>query len=280
MQSSLQNDTEPYIGKNLPQIEFMVTQEILNDYNEGLNLQYQKTLPLPSMIAGAADNFHKWSAFEQDRGHLWMRQEWQLFKPLNLNEAYIANGKIIDIYKKRDRTVVNTEMALKNLEGTVVIKSNHHQSFLLDEPIEKVEFRDPAKKEGMRKFLIPDGTAIPSLESNITLEMCGEFFHGNKSYHTDLKSSQKLGFNNVVVGGRMTMSYVGHLVEQHLGEDWWNSGELDIKFTNPVWPNDKLFIKGIDIGILKDNNKRRGIFTWIEKDDGTIVLIGNASIAN
>ena len=110
--------------------------------------------------------------------------------------------------------------------------------------------------------------------------MCGEFFHGNKSYHTDLKSSQKLGFNNVVVGGRMTMSYVGHLVEQHLGEDWWNSGELDIKFTNPVWPNDKLFIKGIDIGILKDNNKRRGIFTWIEKDDGTIVLIGNASIAN
>ena len=209
-----------------------------------------------------------------------MRQEWQLFKPLNLNEAYIANGKIIDIYKKRDRTVVNTEMALKNLEGTVVIKSNHHQSFLLDEPIEKVEFRDPAKKEGMRKFLIPDGIAIPSLESNITLEMCGEFFHGNKSYHTDLKSSQKLGFNNVVVGGRMTMSYVGHLVEQHLGEDWWNSGELDIKFTNPVWPNDKLFIKGIDIGILKDNNKRRGIFTWIEKDDGTIVLIGNASIAN
>ena len=171
-------------------------------------------------------------------------------------------------------------MALKNLEGTVVIKSNHHQSFLLDEPIEKVEFRDPAKKEGMRKFLIPDGIAIPSLESNITLEMCGEFFHGNKSYHTDLKSSQKLGFNNVVVGGRMTMSYVGHLVEQHLGEDWWNSGELDIKFTNPVWPNDKLFIKGIDIGILKDNNKRRGIFTWIEKDDGTIVLIGNASIAN
>ena len=280
MQSSLQNDTEPYIGKNLPQIEFMVTQEILNDYNEGLNLQYQKTLPLPSMIAGAADNFHKWSAFEQDKGHLRMRQEWQLFKPLNLNEAYIANGKIIDIYKKRDRTVVNTEMALKNLEGTVVIKSNHHQSFLLDEPIEKVEFRDPAKKEGMRKFLIPDGIAIPSLESNITLEMCGEFFHGNKSYHTDLKSSQKLGFNNVVVGGRMTMSYVGHLVEQHLGEDWWNSGELDIKFTNPVWPNDKLFIKGIDIGILKDNNKRRGIFTWIEKDDGTIVLIGNASIAN
>ena len=69
MQSSLQNDTEPYIGKNLPQIEFMVTQEILNDYNEGLNLQYQKTLPLPSMIAGAADNFHKWSAFEQDKGH-------------------------------------------------------------------------------------------------------------------------------------------------------------------------------------------------------------------
>lgn len=280
MQSNLQNDTEPYIGKILPQIEFMVTQEILNDYNEGLNLQYQKNLPIPSMVAGAADNFHKWSAFNQDRGHLWMRQEWQLFEPLNLNQVYIADGEIIDIYKKRDRTVVNTEMTLRNHAGNVIIKSNHHQSFLLDEPIETVQFRDPTKKEGTRKFLIPDGVPIPQLESNITLEMCGEFFHGNKSYHTDLKSSEALGFNNVVVGGRMTMSYVGHLVEQHFGEKWWSSGELDIKFTNPVWPNDKLFIKGIDIGILKADKNRSGVFTWIEKSDGTIVLIGNASVAN
>ena len=280
MQSNLQNDTDPYIGKILPQIEFMVTQEILNDYNEGLNLQYQKNLPIPSIVAGAADNFHKWSAFNQDRGHLWMRQEWQLFEPLNLNQVYIADGEIIDIYKKRDRTVVNTEMTLRNHAGNVIIKSNHHQSFLLDEPIETVQFRDPTKKEGTRKFLIPDGVPIPQLESNITLEMCGEFFHGNKSYHTDLKSSEALGFNNVVVGGRMTMSYVGHLVEQHFGEKWWSSGELDIKFTNQVWPNDKLFIKGIDIGILKTDKNRNGVFTWIEKSDGTIVLIGNASVAN
>ena len=209
-----------------------------------------------------------------------MRQEWQLFEPLNLNQVYIADGEIIDIYKKRDRTVVNTEMTLRNHAGNVIIKSNHHQSFLLDEPIETVQFRDPTKKEGTRKFLIPDGVPIPQLESNITLEMCGEFFHGNKSYHTDLKSSEALGFNNVVVGGRMTMSYVGHLVEQHFGEKWWSSGELDIKFTNPVWPNDKLFIKGIDIGILKADKNRSGVFTWIEKSDGTIVLIGNASVAN
>ena len=280
MQSNSQNDTEPYIGKILPQVEFMVTQETLNDYSRGLNLQYQKNLPVPSMVAGAADNFHKSTAFSQDRGHLWMRQEWQLFQPIKLNQTYIANGKIIDIYKKRDRTVVNTEMVLRNYEKKIVIKSNHHQSFLLDTPIKTVQFRDPTKKEGTRKFSIPDGTPISQLESNITLEMCGEFFHGNKSYHTDLKSSQKLGFSNVVGGGRMTMSYVGHLVEQHFGEDWWNSGELDIKFTNPVWPNDKLFIKGIDTGILKNNSHRRGIFTWIEKNNGTVVLIGNASVAN
>ena len=35
-----------------------------------------------------------------------------------------------------------------------------------------------------------------------------------------------------------------------------------------------------DSQILKADKNRSGVFTWIEKSDGTIVLIGNASVAN
>ena len=193
--------------------------------------------------------------------------------------SYVAGGRITDIYKRRDRTVVNTEMTLKDESGQVVIVSNHHQSFLLDEPVEQVQFRDPTRKEGARKFNVPEGTPIEPIDVIVTLEMCGLYFHGNKSYHTDLEASQALGFQQVVVGGRMTMSYMGHLLDRHFGERWWSSGKLDLKFTNPTWPNDHLTVKGVVTGPLEDDAAREGAFAWIAKDDGTIVMIANASVA-
>ncbi len=270
---------EPTVGKTLPDLPFEVTESLLDDYYDGLALARPAGATVPSMMAGAADNFHRWSAFSQDRGHLWMRQEWDLLAPLATGASYVAHGRIVDIYKRRDRTVVNTEMTLEDSEGRVVLSSHHHQSFLLDEPVEQVEFRDPNRKEGARKFNVPAGTPIEPFEVTITLEMCGQYFHGSKSYHTDLEASQALGFQEVVVGGRMTMSYLGHFLDRHFGERWWASGKLDLKFTNPTWPNDHLTVKGVATGPLEDDQAREGAFAWIEKDDGTIVLIANASVA-
>lgn len=270
---------EPSVGKVLPDLPFEVTEALLDDYYEGLALERPAAALVPSMVAGAADNFHRWSAFSQDRGHLWMRQEWDLRAPLEVGTPYTAHGHIVDIYRRRDRTVVNTEMQLEDDSGHIVVTSNHHQSFLLDEPVEEVEFRDPTRKEGARKFVVPEGVPIEPFDRTITLEMCGQYFHGSRSYHTDLEASRELGFREVVVGGRMTMSYLGHLLDRHFGERWWRSGRLDVKFTNPTWPNDHLSVKGVATGPLEDDPAREGAFAWIEKDDGTIVLIGNASVA-
>jgi len=161
----------------------------------------------------------------------------------------------------------------------VVITSNHHQSFLLNPPPEEVQFRDPTKKEGARKFIVPEGDALAPLDRSVTLEMCGQYFHGSKSYHTDLEASKALGFGDVVVGGRMTMSYLGHLLDGHFGAPWWTSGRLDVKFTNPTWPNDHVTVKGVATGPTEEDPSREGVFAWIEKDDGTIVLIATASVA-
>jgi acyl dehydratase len=271
---------EPTVGKVLPDLDFVATKAMLADYSEGLALEQPDDGALvPTMVAGAADNFFGASAFSQQRGHLWMRQEWELSAPLVTGQHYVAHGKIIDIYKRRDRTVVNTEMELQDDDGNTVVVSRHHQSFLLDAPVEQVEFRDPTKKEGARKFNVPDGTPIEPFETTVTLEMCGQYFHGSKSYHTDLAASQELGFQQVVVGGRMTMSLIGRLVENHYGPDFWSTGKLDVKFTNPTWPDDHLTMKGVDTGPIEDDPSRRGAFAWIEKDDGTIVLIATASIA-
>ena len=77
----------------------------------------------------------------------------------------------------------------------------------------------------------------------------------------------------------MTMSYVGQLLDTHFGAPWWTSGRLDLKFTNPTWPDDHITVKGVATGPSEDDPTRDHVFAWIEKDDGTIVLIVNASVA-
>ncbi len=271
------NRQDPTVGKALDDIPFEVTDTMLTDYYDGLGLEYEPEAAIASMVAGAADDFHAQSRFTQDRGHLWMRQEWDLRAPLRTGVPYVAHAFIEDIYRRRDRTVVVTTMSLDDDDGRTVMESRHHQSFLLDEPVEKVEFRDPAAKEGAKTFTRPEGTAIGALDVSISLEMCGQYFHGQRSYHTDQAASEALGFTEVVVGGRMTMSYVGHILERHFGDRWWRSGHLDLKFTNPVWPDDHLTVTGVETGPADDGPDRRAVFAWIEKQGGTVAAVANAT---
>ena len=270
---------EPSIGKVLPEKTFAVTDSLLDDYFEGLALARgpfdRGEVPVPSMIATGADNYFAETAFAQQRGHLWMRQEWAFSAPLERGARYTTRGHIVDIYKKRDRTVVNTQAAVVDAQGQETLTLNHHQSFLLDPPLAEVALREPGQKAGARKFSVPEGSPLDGFDRTISLEMCGQYFHGDKSYHTDLAASKALGFQDVVVGGRMTMSYVGHLLDGFFGERWFKSGLLDVKFTNPCWPNDHISIKGVSVP--SDAADREAVFAWIEKDDGTIVLIANAS---
>ncbi len=281
--STLQKDQDPTVGKILPNKDFAVSDALLEDYFEGLTLDRgpfdRGETPVPSMIATAADDYFRESAFGQQRGHLWMRQQWTFAQPLKRNTAYVTCGCIEDIYRKRDRTVVNTALNVVDSHGAEVLTLNHHQSFLLDAPVGEVQLRDPNKKSGMRKFIVPEGEPLNEFDRTITFEMCGQYFHGSKSYHTDQAASKALGFQDVVVGGRMTMSYVGHLLDGHFGDRWFKSGQLDVKFTNPCWPNDHIAIKGVAMGASSEDPARESVFAWIEKDDGTIVLIANASAA-
>lgn len=272
--------SEPFAGKELSPRPFTATEQALDNYHEGLALDRDAGASVPSMIASIPDNsFSGASGFSNAFGNLWMRQEWELHRPLRLDEPYEASARIIDIYERRDRTVVNTEMTLRDGSGETAVVARHHQSYLLGQQSGEVRLRDPQKKPGTRRFDVPDGDPIDSIDSTITLEMCGAFFHGARSYHTDRQASEELGFPDVVVGGRMTMSYIGALLEGAFGDPWWRSGKLDVKFTNIVWPGEHVTTKGVITGATEEDASRTGAFAWIEKDDGTIVLIASASVA-
>ena len=270
---------EPQIGRALSERSFSIDASAFDDYYNGLALSREPNALVPTMLAGSPDNdYFGEIAFSNHRGHLWMRQEFEFFAPLEADERYVVSGQIRDIYARRDRSVVQYEVELHDADGQLALRSQHHQSFLRDrEASGQVQFRDPGKKPGARKFELPAGEPFGGLERKITLEMCGEFFHGNASYHTDRAASKELGFQDVVVGGRMTLAYAGHILEELFGAPWWASGRLDLKFTNPTWPDDVVTARGIVTGPDPDDPSRTGAFVWIEKSDGTIVLVANAS---
>jgi acyl dehydratase len=285
-QQAVRDPEEAYVGKDLGSMDFTVSDEVLEHYFEGLEIDpswyssqppYGKPLA-PSMILTNVDTGFSGAGFKNNFGTLWMRQQWEVHKPMFQGETYRKSSRVVDIYEWRNRTVVNQEVTLWSPGGELMARGNHHQSYMLNQSSGTVKLRDPKSKEGVRKFDVPAGEGIGPVESDITLDMCGIFFHGNKNYHNDKKAAEQLGFKDVVVGGRMTMSFIGDLMDRHFGKAWYEGGTLDIKFTNIVWPGDHVIARGVITDRVKENGRTRAnVAVWMEKPDGTVVIVGTAS---
>ena len=269
---------EPRGGVDLGSADLMVDETALSDYYEGLALERPESLPsAPSMIAANADMSTR-MGFSNGFGNLWLRQEWDFRRPLRPGSRYEVSGRSVDVYERRDRSVVLTETVLQDESGEVAVSMRHHQSYVLYQSEGEVSLRDPSKKEGARTYALPEGESFGPLARTITIEMCGSFFHGDRNYHTDRGASEELGFTDVVVGGKMTMSLLGELLDQRFGDAWKSSGKLLVKFANIVWPNETVTVKGVLQGENADDPSRRDIACWVEKDNGVIAVVAEGSL--
>ena len=271
---------DPYVGQDLGSIPFAVDENLLESYFEGLQVERGGgpggPTAVPSMILNAADNrFTGRGGYANSFGNLWIRQQWQLHAPLAPAASYDVTARVVDIYDYRDRKVVKQEISVRGQAGELLARGLHHQSYVLHQSSGELKLRDP-KAKGRPRFEAPPGEALEPIERTITLEMCGTFFHGRANYHTDKRAAAELGFRDVVVGGRMTISYIGELLERRFGERWSHGGTLDVKFTNIVWPNDRVTARGVISGPA-DGDAMADVTIWMEKADGTVVAVGSAT---
>ncbi len=282
--SEKRHDDEAFVGKEFGSRKFELSNKTVEDYFEGLrvdNAWYESESPYkgsiaPSMVIIEAESMQG-AGFRNNFGNLWMRQELDFHGPLPSETELTVRSKVLDIYEWRNRTVVLQNFEIYNDEDQLLGATRHHQSYLLGQKSGRVALRKPSDKEGVRKFNVPKGEEIDSVTSEIDLEMCGTFFHGNKNYHTDKRASEELGFDEVVVGGKMTISYIGDMLDRNFGSRWYEGGSLDVKFTNIVWPGDKVTARGvITDNIASDGTNRSEVNVWVEKEDGTVAIVGNA----
>ncbi|MCY3884379.1 MAG: hypothetical protein OXG24_05615 [Gammaproteobacteria bacterium] len=90
---------DPYTGKKLTTTEFEVTDRLLHDHYDGLELSPSSTGFLPSTIISEPDNaYFQEIAYSYQQGHLWMRQQIRLRAPIQQNTTYQVTGSIEEIY--------------------------------------------------------------------------------------------------------------------------------------------------------------------------------------
>jgi acyl dehydratase len=176
---------------------------------------------------------------------------------------------VADRYRRRDRDVVAQEMWVRDEAGQLIAHSVHHQSFLAEQTSGEVTLRDPASKAGARQEAEPSGEPLSvELRKTFTEAMCNEFFYRSRNYHNDRAASKELGFENTVIGGRMTLSCVTELLTRHFGRGFYLGGRLDVKFTNVLWPNESFTTRGIITGGGPDTRRGHCVLREGRRDQG------------
>lgn len=279
-----------YAGKKLGSQEFHVSQNTVQYYIDGLNLEnpwYNTYSPFgepvtPALFIAEYVSPRQWYSLPSLFGNLWARQEWELWSPIKIGDHLIVTGQIKDVYPRRDRTVVANEVLIQTKEGNTVARGAHHHSFIMSTASGEASLQDPKSKTHRNDPINPKGEALQSLTRTITLDMCKRFEEGQQTFHTDLETAKNHGFKDVIVSGRMSEGCISELLTNSFGRGWFCGGRLDLKFVNPWYVNELVTFHGVVTGHTQEGNSatRTHIALWGSKQDGSKVVVATASALN
>jgi acyl dehydratase len=215
-------------------------------------------------------------------GNLHARQDWELFQPVPIGRAVRTCSTIVDRYSKRGRDYVVNETDLLDEDGRLLVRGRTHQSFLparaggsgfvVDERTAREKKAPPAP------FPTATGPELPPRKKTVDARRCWMFSGPGRNYHTDAEEARKLGFPNIVVQGMMSTCFVHQLMQDAFGRGWSTGGRMSVKLTNVLWVDEAVTVRGRVRDEGKEGTRTRvACDVWAEKDDGTKILVGEAS---
>ncbi len=278
------------VGLDLGGHEYQITSELVRDYAEGVDDHHQwytGASPFGGPVAPALilhSEVYKFGGWYLPNvwGNLHARQEWQLLAPITVGERVATRSTIIDRYVKRARDYVVNEVQLFSSDGRLLMRGRTHQSFVLDDSHRGLAVDKQREKSSERRFEVGEGDfeqEIAPLEKTVTLEMCRKFSGPAKNYHTDAEEAKKLGFPDIVVQGMMPVCFLSELMTRRFGEGWFAGGRMDVRLVNVLWGADGVAVcRGVVREFTPEGSRRRAhCEVWVEKRDGTKIIVGTAS---
>ena len=281
---------EIQVGLDLGGHEYEITSELVRDYLDALDDHhewYTGASPFGGPVAPAIilhSEVYRFGGWYLPNiwGNLHARQEWELFAPIMVGERVSTRSIIVDRYVKRSRDyVVNEVQVFGSASGRLLQRGRTHQSFVQEAAQEGLAVDKGREKSTERRFDVGQGEfaeEIAPLEKTVRLAMCKEFSPG-VNYHNDLEQAKKMGFPDIVVQGMMPICFLSELMTRRFGEGWYVGGRMDIRLVNVLWGSDGIAAcRGVVREFTAEGARRRAqCEVWVEKPDGTKVIVGTAS---
>ncbi|MEX1253901.1 MAG: MaoC family dehydratase [Dehalococcoidia bacterium] len=277
------------VGLDLGAHEYDITPELVAEYAAGVDDHhdwYTGASPFGGPVAPALIlhseiyRFGRWY-LPNVYGNLHARQEWDLLAPIMLGDAVTTRATIVQRYIKRNRDYVVNEAQVFGPEGRLLCRGRTHQSFLLEVQQDQLAVDKQREKSADRRFDVGEGDfvdVIEPLEKTVTIDMCKTFSPG-VSYHNDAEQAKKLGFPDIVVQGMMPICFLSELMTRRFGEGWFAGGRMDVRLVNVLWGGDGAAVcRGVVREYTTEGARRRAqCEVWVEKPDGTKIIVGTAS---
>ena len=274
-----------HVGRHCGSHEYDITPEVVAFYRDALD----EAAPLPDGIAPPL--LHHSECYtvlgewylQNLFGNLHARQDWELFAPIRVGRRVRTRSTIVERYHKRGRDyVVNETDLVDAADGRLLVRGRTHQSFL--PPEEKpgdgfvVDATTASRKEPRPPFPTAAGPDLEPIHKAVDARRCWMFSGPGRNYHTDAEEARKLGFPNIVVQGMMSTCFVSQLMERRFGRGWLEGGRMDVKLTNVLWVDESVRVEGREHERTPEGQLTRvHCQVWIDKQDGTRILVGDAS---
>ena len=92
------------------------------------------------------------------------------------------------------------------------------------------------------------------------------------------EEARKLGFPDIVVQGMLPVCLVSELMTGRFADGWLAGGKMDLRLVNVLWAGETVRARAAVSGQAPEAGRTRvSMQAWVEKADGTKVVVGPAS---
>lgn len=278
------HDEPVYVGRDFGSRSVVLDEDRIRKYCDAVLVDpqlYQEIAPALLLHSECYENLDWY--LKSIIGNLHARQEWEFFSPLRSGETVTTRGFVRQRYIKRNREYVVKETWVLGQGGELRNRGITHQSFLLpDEEVAQQGFAvDKNREKGAgRSFEIGGhgGRRLGPVARTVTQEMCMAFSGPIPNYHTDREEARKLGFPDIVVQGMFAICFLSELLQQEFQDGWLIGGKMDVRLVNVLWGGESVTTNAEIKDEVREGTARRVLLdVWVEKTDGTKVIVGEAS---
>ena len=99
-----------------------------------------------------------------------------------------------------------------------------------------------------------------------------------KNIHTDDETARRAGLPRALAQGRYPIGYLSEALLDFFEKGWVQGGQLEVSLVKPIFPGDRITIRGKVKGRIPEGEKTRILLeVWLENQQGEKTTLGTAS---